>query len=599
MASNSYTFINPYTFVPFPKEGAVRTDLTDLAKQEEPTSSGEIKCTLITKNQIAIPDTLKNINALEDEVKEYDFFGMDIDGKRTAVIPGSGIRGVIRSVYETLTDSCVHLNDKEDDYFHTRVNKTTPGIIEFHNGKYILYKAERFRDKVSDLKNNLHSTGEDVKFYPKRCNTPAPGLVKDFFPSKAIKDVPENGVYLKVNSFGSGNRASHPSVFVKGKIIESNFDPKYIERLKINVKMYEGIYKEEYKKAIENMENNGKQLPVWYWQDSETKHYYLAPSQYSRAVFVKQPKDLVERAGVKSCSSKKKACAACALFGFIGGDDSKASHVRFMDAVCKTDDCFDGRYILPVLSTPRLSSFEFYLDSSGSKDRDKFGPDSPGVTLAGRKFYWHDPKRRITKDDESAKKNPKMAAKVELVKPGSKFEFSVFFDRITDTQLKQLIFALNLGENNEDSSLCHKIGHGKPIGLGSAKIVVDSVSKRSYKQGIYSVENITEDILPEVKRDLFRQSPELKDFLGKVLNFKFVGGKVVDYPRQQPEGDIFKWFAGNRGSLRSKGYIEVKQHLPKITDKDQTLQGESPDNGRNNGYNNRNSSTNSGYKRRW
>ena len=150
MASNSYTFINPYTFVPFPKEGAVRTDLTDLAKQEEPTSSGEIKCTLITKNQIAIPDTLKNINALEDEVKEYDFFGMDIDGKRTAVIPGSGIRGGFRSVYETLTDSCVHLNDKEDDYFHTRVNKTTPGIIEFHNGKYILYKAERFRDKVSD-----------------------------------------------------------------------------------------------------------------------------------------------------------------------------------------------------------------------------------------------------------------------------------------------------------------------------------------------------------------------------------------------------------------------------------------------------------------
>lgn len=589
MANNSYTFINPYTFVPFPKEGAVRSDLTDLTKQEEPTFSGEIKCTLITKTQIAVPDTLKNINALEDEVKEYDFFSIDIDGKRTAVIPGSGIRGVIRSVYETLTNSCVHLNDKDDDYFHTRVNKTTPGIIEFYKGKYILYRAERFRDKRKP-EDSLYLTGEEVRFNAKKGKGNASRIVDCFSDNGK-----ESGVYLRVNTFEIGNETSHPSVFAKRELVEGDFDKRYIERLKINVKMYEGIYKEEYKKAIEDMENNGKQLPVWYWKDSETGYYYLAPSQYSRAVFVNQPKDLVERARVKSCSSKREACAACALFGFIGDEDSKASHIRFTDAKCKDDNCFDGRYILPILSTPRLSSFEFYLDGSG---KDKFGPDSQGVTLAGRKFYWHDPKRKITKDDKFAKEHPKMAAKMELVGSKKEFGFSVFFDKITDTQLKQLIFALNLGENNRDSSLCHKIGHGKPIGLGSVKIVIDDISKRSYKQGIYLIKTVTKDILPEVKRDLFRQSPELDALLKKVLNFDFVGDKIVDYPRQQPDGDIFKWFAGNRGNLRSKGYIEVKQHLPKITDKDQTLQGKSPDMGKNNGYNNRNSS-NSGYKRKW
>lgn len=590
MANNSYTFINPYTFVPFPKKGAVRSDLTDLTKQGEPTSSGEIKCTLITKTQIAVPDTLKNVNALEDEVKEYDFFNIDIDGKRTAVIPGSGIRGVIRSVYETLTDSCVHLNDKDDDYFHTRVNKTTPGIIEFHKGKYILYRAERFRDKVSDLKNSPYSTGDEVRFNSKNGRGNASRIVDCFSDNGK-----ESGVYLRVNTFEIGNVTSHPSVFAKRELVEGDFDKRYIERLKINVKMYEGIYKEEYKKAIEDMEKNGKQLPVWYWKDIETGYYYLAPSQYSRAVFVNQPKDLVERARVKSCSSKKEACAACALFGFIGDEDSKASHIRFTDAKCKDDNCFDGRYILPILSTPRLSSFEFYLDGSG---KDKFGPDSQGVTLAGRKFYWHDSKRKITKDDKFAKEHPKMAAKMEFVGSEKEFGFSVFFDKITDTQLKQLIFALNLGENNRDSSLCHKIGHGKPIGLGSVKIVIDNISKRSYKQGIYLIKTVTKDILPEVKRDLFRQSPELDALLKKVLNFDFVGDKIVDYPRQQPDGDIFKWFAGNRGNLRSKGYIEVKQHLPKITDKDQTLQGKSPDMEKDNGYNNRNSS-NSGYKRKW
>ena len=120
-------FVNPYTFVPLPKGGAKRSDCTEAT---EPVFSGEIKCRLITKTQIAVPDILKNPvpdNVERTEPKEYDFF--TLDGK--AAIPGSGIRGVIRSVFEVLTDSCMHLNDKEDDYFHTRMNKPYAGIITY------------------------------------------------------------------------------------------------------------------------------------------------------------------------------------------------------------------------------------------------------------------------------------------------------------------------------------------------------------------------------------------------------------------------------------------------------------------------------------
>lgn len=576
-----YTFINPYTFVPFPKGGAVRYDLTDPANNGDPLFSGEIKCTLITKTQLAVPDTLKNPNASEDEIKEYDFFGIDIDGKRTAAIPGSGIRGVIRSVYETLTDSCVHLNDKDDDYFHTKVNKTTPGIIEYRDGSYILYEAERIRDKT----DSKYSTGDIVTFFSKKGNGKASELV-DYFSGEGNR----SGVYLRVNTFETKGSKSHPSVFVKKRAVEKNFDKVYVDRLKINVKMYEGQYKDEYKKAIENMETKeGKQLPVWYFRDSATGHYYLAPSQYSRAVFVNQPKDIVEWAGVKSCTSKKSACAACALFGFIGNDGSRASRVRFTDAVCETKDCFDESYILPVLSGPRLSSFEFYLDGNGSK---KYGPDFPDVTLAGRKFYWHNQNAKITADDEFAKSHPKMASKIELVKPECEFKFSVFFDKITDDQLKKLIFALNLGNNGKDSPQCHKIGHGKPLGLGSVKIVVDSVFKRSYEQGQYSVNDVTEDMLKDAKIALFRNSKELQAFIQRVLYFKFNKDSIIDYPRTQPGGDIFKWFADNRKGLRSQGYIEIKQTLPKITDNVQSLSGELYDsgndqNGRNRNYSNR------------
>lgn len=571
-----YTFINPYTFVGLPENGAV----PDQTKPDEPVFSGEIKCTLTARTQLAVPDILKNPNAPDTEAKEYDFFRIN----NKAAIPGSGIRGVIRSVFETLTDSCMHLNDGDNDYFHTRLNKTTPGIIEYDGKNYVLYKAERLRDKDDKgFKDDKYFTGKKITNIGKRQGEKS-GIVN-------WKDGSLNGVYLRVNQFGANGKKSHPSVFIKNECAEKKLGEIYVKRLKKNVDMYEGKYKNDYEKAIKNMEERGGQLPVWYWQDKKTGHYYFAPSQYSRAVFYNQPKDLVRQAKVSSCSSEKKACAACKLFGFIG-EDSRASHVRFTDAVCADENCFDKAYILPILSSPRLSSFEFYLSGN---DKKTLVPDSAGVTLAGRKFYWHDPKSKITADNEFAEKHPSMASKMELVKSGSKFKFSVFFDKITDEQLKKLVFALNLGENREESYICHKIGHGKPVGLGSAKIVVNSIVKRSYENGVYSINEVTDEIVSEAKSTLFRQS-ELQAFLQRVLNMQFVGNRKVDYPRQQPGGDIFKWFANNRCNLRSAGYIEVKQKLPKITDNIQTLQGQLPED-KNKGNNNRNYSK-GGYNRK-
>lgn len=572
-------FINPYTFVPLPKNGAVRSDPEQCA---DPVFSGEIKCTLITKMQIAVPDELKNpcdsdSEEKRTEPKEYDFFSYTIDGKRIAVIPGSGIRGVIRSVFETLTDSCMRLNDSNDDYFHTRLNKTFPGIIEFKNGGYILYKAKRLRDTEDLGYSGKYHTGDKIKGIGSR-----PG--KNNAPDIVVWEGGSiNGVYLCVNCFKGKDNSSHPSVFVREEILEKALDKCYIDRLKVNVEMYEGEYKEKYNDAIENMEKHGGQLPVWYYYDAQNGHYYFAPSQYSRAVFVKQPKDFVEEAKIERCGKEEKICEACALFGFIGENkqedkrkDSRASRVRFTDAECVTPDPFDGSYILPILSNPRLSSFEFYLDGGTDENRlprTAFGADTKGVTLRGRKFYWHDPKAHISSDNATAMAHPPMAVKTELVKAGVEFKFSVFFDKITDEQLKKLVFALNLGNN--DSSRCHKIGHGKPIGLGSVKIKVDEIHKRSFEDGVYSVVDVTEEIVAEAKEKLFRQSRELQAFLQRVLDFNMFKNGTVDYPRTVPKDndgdDIFKWFADNRGSLRSEGYIKVKQLLPKITDNTQTL----------------------------
>lgn len=85
------------------------------------------------------------------------------------------------------------------------------------------------------------------------------------------------------------------------------------------------------------------------------------------------------------------------------------------------------------------------------------------------------------------------------------FSFEVYFNGLTETELDQLIWTITLGDNREDSDLCHKIGHGKPIGLGSAKIIIESGVERTFGNGEYRVSPITINV-KDVQRLGFDQN---------------------------------------------------------------------------------------------
>ena len=104
-------FVNPYNFIRFPKEKAKAYEDTDI-------HTGVIEYTVTTKTPLFIPNSSSDHAFKESEVKDhksYDFFSYtELETDRTydneyhvPVIPGSEIRGVVRQVYETLTDSCM------------------------------------------------------------------------------------------------------------------------------------------------------------------------------------------------------------------------------------------------------------------------------------------------------------------------------------------------------------------------------------------------------------------------------------------------------------------------------------------------------------
>lgn len=145
---NSAEFVNPYNFViaKFDRKPESKSDSTELR-------SGVLHCTLKTKTPLAILDTAE-VEKDKNGHPSYPF--LKVAGK--ACIPGSSIRGVIRSAYETVTKSCFVTFPDTDELLTTRTPVSEPykpGILKKtkENG-WVLYDAVRGKANVSVNINN-------------------------------------------------------------------------------------------------------------------------------------------------------------------------------------------------------------------------------------------------------------------------------------------------------------------------------------------------------------------------------------------------------------------------------------------------------------
>jgi len=611
-------FINPYNFVTLDKKCAKSINI--LEEKNEERLTGYLECELENLTELFIPELTEN-----EKTKGHQKLGfIKKDGK--PYIPGSSLRGVIRSVFETITNSCLVTAD-DDSYFHKRYSDPSlPGFIVKEGNKYYLYK---------NLNNNL----KKVKI--NEVGNSIPDLSR-------VKKLPEGKIVFDPNS---------SDILVKGeqnfqkKLYEQNFQKKFyklftlignkitelslsdIARLKEVLLLYadkslnktakHSGYRDYWNalKRLERSQGNDKDsyLPVYYKYINGV--YYLSPACITREVFNNTLKQLLKlNGGYDPCDNIKALCPACSLFGTTNltkNDITTAigSRVRFTDAEIQSN----GDYYLPMaplreLSGPKLSAVEFYLfkpevnakfDSynydymftwdEGEKSQTKTALRVPYVPrLRGRKYYWHhidfkvedayvpkDEKQRETKRNISA----------ELLKRNNKFTFRVYFDDVTKTELTNLIYALDFDNPNvnKNSYFCHprahKIGMGKPLGLGSCLITIKSINVRELgivdNKLMYEIKQLDRKSFPKLEfenNEPLRELFELASFIDGKSSDKMAlrrKGIRVTYPFVYPDRPLkpdekekmlnkfasHQWFRLNRGG-GIKEYIQLT--LPKV-----------------------------------
>lgn len=615
MKDNS-RFVNPYNFISLPNKKAK-------AFLDEDKHYGVIHYSITTKTPLFIPNSSndKAFGCKEADHKSYDFFSYtdlsnekNVSGKyQEPVVPGSEMRGLVRNVYETLTDSCMGILN--DDYPVKRISVAfNPGLLRIEeDGSLSLLKADSFRiddDIYNPKKIDRYKDGDLIYFDTPKPEGKVNGKIHSFDKNK--NNFNDHGYVLKwgffINRRMKNAKNNYHAFKLSGDIVRNGLSKNeiknkmnsivtsYLEQPTVkpdDAKAYEA-YKKQFELFLEGKRE--KYFPVNY-SDKVKGLLSITPATFSKEV---SSKSVADYAGVFA-PCKDSLCPACDLFGKIG-DNAKGSRIRFSDMYVEKHDSNKSYYVkdfvtIDNLSSPKISNVDFYLERPKNATfwtYDYYVSNNKvyaytGI-LRGRKYYWHHHPESVRFNSNVEK--TKLNKTIRPVKEGVIFKGELYFDGISKKQLNQLIYILNTGKDG----LGLKLGMGKPLGLGSVTCSVSSVEERkivledsqlNYGVSSYDYSNVTYE---SAGLSLY-----VKKEFEKIAGLKAVPKQYeICYPKTTSDNDHgFEWFQTNHNSkiARSREEMKIKLALPKILDNDISLpqtkvERKNRNNSRNNNFHN-------------
>lgn len=177
---------------------------------------------------------------------------------------------------------------------------------------------------------------------------------------------------------------------------------------------------------------------------------------------------------------------ADAIFGWVeendGPGESRAGRVFFGDA--RFTGAKNGVWMEmmtpQVLASPKASTFQHYLvqDKRQRHDPDQkqqlahYASARSTTQIRGTKNYWHrgsNPAIKAATPREGEKDHETQHTRIVPLRPGVSFACRIRFENLRPEELGLLWWALALpvGDNRR---YCHKIGMGKPLGMGGIAI---------------------------------------------------------------------------------------------------------------------------------
>lgn len=620
-------FVNPYNFVRLGNPAARKPPDSRRAFTGK---SGKIICKLETKTPIFIPDPSKTE---ENEGSPKKMFFIRENGQ--PIIPATSIKGMVRSVAEAVSGSCLSQFDggrldhrpigslKKAGRVKSLPKGGEPGEITEMGVAWIAMPGQSTEVKLDkygrekkylaiaqDKNGKPFKDGQDIFVRVER--------LERYFNSRG-RQIPGSFFLVTEISDTQGTDFKKGTLRITGKSIPNKKRERvFFELDNPRVHKFDRQAKEDYDYILEVQKCNASRRGVDLYRRSEELSvgdlvYFetetrqneswaknISRVEVPRRRYMKGRADRLPQ-GFAPCSNVMKLCPACRLFGTVlkeAGEGEEhvalAGKVAFTDARLANESEAKFKFLsLKPLSSPKPTSCNFYLadnpdeprvvrdyDGHAIKRREDSGSiyvdtsDTNEVFLRGRKFYWHQSYdstlNRYVIDKEERERlgiSAEQVSEVEALLPGARFTFEVEFSGLSDEELGLLLWSLEL-----EDGMMHKLGMGKPLGLGSVKItaeleVIDardlytmydvcfkkgedaekikSKCLEIFKDGVKEINGVSE----------FEQARSVSDLMN-IMSFK---PDSVSYPPAQRT---------RSGELRGFVWFMRNKHVPLITVED-------------------------------
>lgn len=599
--SPGFDFVNPYNFVRLGKVGQ-KSGHVSLASFKG--LSGRLTCKLTTHTPLFTPDPLSIEVDGGEAPRRMRFFRI---GEKPA-IPATSIKGMVRSVIEAVTGSCLSQFDETAlDYRSTRggfkAGKVislpgggNPGIIEEMSCAWVNMPGvnDPVRTPGGNIPiarlSNAHMNGQTVYVKVKTISqymTSRGRMINlPFHIVTGISDSPQTGYikgYLRITGKTVPNKK-------RERVFFELDNPRRFEFGKEEVEEYEDILG----KQLENARSRGLDLGVSSNKLSVGDLVYfevdpVGTGRVRRIFRVEMPRMRYQRSRgdllpprYHPCRDIGELCPACRLFGTVAKEAEEeaerkalAGRVSFSDAFLASESKeprFEKKF-LRVLSSPKPTSCNFYLvdPANHAKVRNYDGVAVTGprgqldggdvgrVSLRGRKFYWHQKYdgtlERYTASEEQLREagQLQMTSEVELLLPEATFEFTVDFVNLEEEELGLLLWGLELEKGIGEKPMRHKLGMGKPLGLGSVSIEVMAIEvwgenrflSFEHPAGEGKEKERKGELVNKFKKTLAEEAG-VSDFndLEQVKDLKAIMSFIPDDVQYPPGG--YDWFMRNK-----------------------------------------------------
>jgi CRISPR-associated protein (TIGR03986 family) len=517
--------ITPYNFVPMPDRIIKGEEPPDRSRYHTDRCTGWFDIELTTLTPV-YTRAARSLDQNDNDNPQPDFFHYLINGNDQPVIPGSGLRGMIRSVFEIITCSRMDFISNRrlfyrsfasiarnwaEDYRNSFMTKKrlVAGVLIKQNGGWvvrvsdnrtsstdILFHRGFYAVSVDDaglksINSNLYdSSGTHCKVRPyfyKYSSNAAPSaneatLLRNAqsFNILEAKVVPSGGQVGWLISPGKDVNHRHYYQFIINPILGTCRDYPMDDKVYADYEAWgqlahgSNFGKPEFPRHLVAGD------PVFALLDNAMTSAnarvsviganMMMPLRYSNSI------DVIAKNGVVDCPGLDMAQS---VFGFVANGRSNAdlqavkSRVYFEDAKCTSDSQYlqntpDEGWVPDILSGPKPTSFQTYLTQPKSNDWVHW--DTAKAKIRGSKLYWHrSPQAAMDSLHQPAAVNlsASQITHIKPVKEGVVFKGRIRFENLSNKELGALYASIHL-----PNGLAHKFGMGKNLGLGSVRIEV-------------------------------------------------------------------------------------------------------------------------------